>query len=139
MMNLRFLQARLLGVRLIVIALAIYWVAMFLGTHLSNPPPIAQSLGDKSKHFGGYLGLAVLLHFALIDLPLKRRLLVTCIVVAIYGALDELTQALVPGRFADVKDYVADLCGMVVGVTLCWGYSRWQDNCENKRQADASS
>jgi VanZ family protein len=137
-MTMHFLQTRVFGVRLIVITLSTYWTAMFLGTHISIPPSIAQGVGDKYLHFGGYFGLAVLLYFALLDWPLTRRLLLTCVVVAIYGALDESTQALVPGRFADVRDYVADLCGMMTGLTLCWIYSCWIGTRENQGQAGSS-
>lgn len=39
---------------------------------------------------------------------------------SLYGAVDELTQALVPGRVADYYDWFADVVGSMTGVLLFW-------------------
>ncbi|WP_419188953.1 VanZ family protein [Stieleria marina] len=106
------------GVRVVLIVLVVYWLTIFAGTHLAHPPEISSTINDKVKHFVAYLGLTVLLS-AVLDLPARKRWWIIVIaIVATYGIVDELTQQLVPGRVADVKDYVADLVGMIVGLGL---------------------
>ena len=91
-------------------ALATYWLAMAVGTHLPPGPDGPVSINDKLLHFGGYFGLAVLLSVTFRRLPAAA---VVAIAVG-YGAIDELTQPPF-GRTADVWDWVADFVGASLG------------------------
>ena len=97
--------------------LGVYWLAIFIGTHL---PPGGQGLprfNDKVLHFGAYAGLAFLLAAALTTLRVRRgALLLPLMVAAAYGCADELSQNAIPGRHADVADWAADVLGAGVGV-----------------------
>lgn len=77
---------------------------------------------DKLMHFSEYAILAVLLSRAINSTSRPRslwlRLLLCVLVVAIFGALDELYQSTVPNRQSDVWDLLADSLGGLVGSGL---------------------
>jgi len=106
--------------RLLMLGVTVtYWVALFVGTHLPKIPKALVKPSDKTLHFGAYLGLGllVLITWSLFR-PLNRRQILTVIgILALYGALDEITQPLV-GRHADVLDWLADLAGVAVAVAI---------------------
>lgn len=99
--------------------LGVYWLALFVGTHM---PLSVQSLGrinDKLLHFGAYAGLAFLLALVLSTLRVRRgTLLLPLLVAAVYGCFDELSQLAVPGRQAEVADWAADVFGAGLGVCM---------------------
>jgi VanZ family protein len=93
----------------------------FVGTHmpadrLPHPPG-----GDKFTHFAGYLGHAFLLCSALqLARPrwgVGRVLLTTLAVIAVVGAVDELTQPWF-GRACELADWLADVGGATAGATV---------------------
>lgn len=105
-----------LGIAALV--LAAYWLALFAATHLPREAVAALGQGDKAAHFFAYFGLAVLLAWLLTG-TWGARLLVYAAVFAIiagYGALDEGLQLFVPGRTADLRDWLADLAGGTCGL-----------------------
>lgn len=108
--------------RFAALLLCIYWLAMFAGTHMPTTPSFVHGNSDKIWHFFGYVGLAALCSAAWAvsraDFPARMKLrhcLVIVLVLAVYGGLDEITQPLM-GRTCDLRDWVADLLGLVVGV-----------------------
>jgi len=89
--------------------------------------PLPPDVSDKSAHLLAYCVLAVLAARAVAGglgaaLTWRAALLAQAIAAG-YGAFDEWHQSLVPGRFADVRDWYADTIGAVIGVGLCraWG------------------
>jgi VanZ family protein len=103
---------------LLTIALVLYWLVAFLGTHIPIPAGvIPRGGGDKVLHFIGYAILASLL----MGLRASRgsfgwySVVMRWLVLAAYGAFDEATQRLV-GRHADVADWYADLMGACCGL-----------------------
>ena len=75
--------------------------------------------GDKAAHFGAYLVLSLL--SARAAFPSQRPWRTAAAIVAtvsVLALLDELHQAWIPGRFADVRDWVADIGGGVAGILL---------------------
>lgn len=100
-------------------ALTVYWVALFYGTHSRLPPGLLPGQTDKLIHLAAYAGLGALLITVRATrgtypwTSLWRR----WIVLAIYGAFDEITQMLV-NRTADVRDWLADLIGAAIGLGL---------------------
>ena len=105
---------------LLTIALVLYWMVAFLGTHIPIPAGvIPRGGGDKGLHLVGYAILASLL----MGLRASRgpfgwySALMRWMVLAMYGAFDEVTQSLV-GRHADVADWCADLIGAAFGLGL---------------------
>ena len=125
------------------IVLAGYWLFCMIVTHV--PPIFAKEDGpreerligiDKVAHFVGYAGLAFVLMNALVrsnsmhaeartsDSGVgKRSILLTLLICAVYGIIDELTQPPF-GRTADPADWVADVIGAVVGIAFFVKWTR---------------
>jgi VanZ family protein len=104
------------------ILLAGYWCALFVATHVPLPAGLPGAGLDKLYHAVAYAGLALLLStvWSLWRRPSWKSYFLVLATIAAYGLLDEWGQMHVPGRSADVKDWIADLIGGVIGVTLHW-------------------
>ncbi|MFV1967017.1 MAG: VanZ family protein [Pirellulaceae bacterium] len=95
--------------------LVMYWIALFLGTHL--PVRGVSTVNDKTLHFLAFAGLSFLLAWAVAAFRPTWRLLVFVLVITVtYGAFDEVTQMLVPRRHADIWDWMANIVGGSVGI-----------------------
>jgi VanZ family protein len=109
--------------RWIAAVTVLYWLALFIGTHipLRLPPGSVPEGGDKLLHFVAYLGLAYLLGLWLsVKQPMSaRHYLMILLVIAVYGALDELLQGPV-NRNPDVYDWIADVFGGIAGLMLLY-------------------
>ena len=113
-------KIKLFRVRLGIIGLALYWVTIFVGTHLPAGPKVAAKVDDKIVHFLAYFGLAVFLCYVTTSAASWRRFGIVALVAMAYGAIDELTQLLVPSRTASFLDYAADLGGIFSAILLYW-------------------
>lgn len=100
--------------RFIWIALAIYWLALFIATHLPprHVPPVP--VNDKIEHFVGFAILAIVLSLAMSRASTPRTLAIILAICLIYGAIDEWTQPLI-GRTCELNDWLADAGGAIVG------------------------
>lgn len=105
------------------------WAALLFG--LSSLPagstptsPFSFPGDDKVVHAALYAVLGALLRVAL------GRTGPAIALAAAYGVTDEVHQAFVPGRDADVFDWIADVVGAVVGAlsaARAWRSSRGGD------------
>ena len=104
--------------------LVIYWLLLFAGTHLPLKLESEAPAGsDKAVHLIAYAGLAFLWafrvsasrHFRWKDAGL------IFLALAVFAAADELLQIPV-GRHADVRDWVADCGGAVLGLLIFQGF-----------------
>lgn len=105
--------------RWLFVVLAIYWIALFISTHV----PLSEVEGlpehaDKGMHFGAYAGLAFLLGLYLgAGRPMRwRRYLAAFGIVIGYGVLDELLQIPLESRSGDPYDLLADAIGAAIGL-----------------------
>lgn len=106
--------------RLVGLALAVYWIALFVGTHI--PLPEFEELpksSDKAMHFAAYAGLSFLIG---LWISARRALTVRIYVLVfaatvVYAVLDELLQIPV-GRSCDVLDILADWAGSLIGLGI---------------------
>jgi VanZ family protein len=98
--------------------LIVYWIALFVATHLPHVPSALETrISDKSLHGGSYALLALLLaawHGMRRKVTWSTALGMLAIIAA-YGAFDELTQIPV-GRHADILDWRADIVGGIIGI-----------------------
>ena len=105
----------------ICVVTGLYWLAIFALTHspIVPMPKIEVRAIDKIAHLGVFAGLAFLLCSAGTALGHRPQRLFAAVfaIVAIYGALDEVTQQLVPQRFSDFHDWIADMLGAGIGIT----------------------
>ncbi len=102
---------------------AIYWLAMFLATHMEMPEvKSAPQHTDKAVHLVMYAGFAFLLSaWRSARKPETPKLaLLVFAAAAIYAALDEILQIPIESRTADVWDFVTDLIGASLGLLLFW-------------------
>lgn len=86
-----------------------------------NPlPALTERLWDKAAHFAEYGALGALLLVALRSSGVapRRALVRAALLASVYGASDEVHQAFVPEREADVRDWVADTIGGAAGAGL---------------------
>ena len=129
-------DSRRLWQRGVWVVVAVYWISMFAGTHWPKGPHLPISGGDKLMHFSAYLGLAFLLSLATATWSPTLWLKSTAIVIllACYGAFDEITQPLV-GRDCELFDWYADVTGVLVAVGL-WFSSVWAIGRRRSRLAE---
>ena len=82
----------------------------------------------KLGHLTEYGILAVLLWRALRGtLTSTRNLgiaLMVFMVSAVFAASDEFHQSFIPSRTASSRDVMIDICGTLVGLTICWIFGR---------------
>jgi VanZ family protein len=108
-----------------------WWVVMFTLTHW---PKLGEGGGfdldiphaDKIAHFGLFCGWFLLWSWALGHLGWPRfRITATLLILGtVYAAIDESTQAFVPGRSPSLADFGADALGLVVGWGIVLGIHR---------------
>ena len=109
-------RLNLFGIRLAILVLAAYWIAIFTGTHLPDVLDFSPKIHDKTKHFAAFFGLATLLCYATNSTNYVKRFCTIAVVCLIYAAIDEITQSFVPGRVTDFYDFVADSIGVGLAV-----------------------
>jgi VanZ family protein len=114
------------------LALACYWSALFIGTHVPiDRIPLHQGSADKVAHLAAFAGLAMI--FATTwqlsaGRLMTRHLVWAWVVIAFYGAVEEITQPLV-GRVASIWDWFADGTGAAIGLAVFYfGSGRWLGN-----------
>jgi VanZ family protein len=116
------------GFRLGLVLLALYWLAIFVGTHLPGALAVGPNVNDKVKHFVAFFALGGLLCYVTNSPRWVPRFVSIGLAGMAYAAIDEWTQQLVPGRFSDWADFIADSLGLwsAIGiyVTAKWVYLR---------------
>jgi VanZ family protein len=101
-----------------LILLVGYWLALFVSTHIPSPPhALVPRVSDKLLHFAGYAGLTFLvcLNWSLRRALAWRQWLGVLVLLAVLGAIDEVTQIPV-GRQCDFLDWIADVIGIAAGL-----------------------
>lgn len=97
---------------------AVYFLALFVGTHLPPGQIGAPRFSDKLAHFIGYVGLTVLV-LAVWELSTERlqarHFFAVWLAGTVYAAFDEWTQIPV-GRTCDMNDWAADVVGIILGI-----------------------
>ncbi len=108
--------------RLVYLPLIIYWIILLIATSIPTDdfPRVLMTVGDKVKHFAAYfiLGGYLTIAFSVQErFPLLRKYFIIAAILAatVYGLIDEIHQAFIPGRFYELLDWVADILGASVG------------------------
>jgi VanZ family protein len=116
------------------VPLILYAGAIFALSSLSALPEMPKK-SDKILHFLEYSFFAFLLWRALARDRLwtleSSRFLIVILVGSLYAATDEIHQSYVPGRYASISDWFADVAGILGMLTLMvirlkWRGSGWQ-------------
>lgn len=107
------------GLRLAIVVLGFYWLAMFVGTHLpAGQETITTHVNDKVKHFCAFFGLGGLLCYVTNSPHWLRRFLGIGLLGMAYAGIDEFTQGFVPGRVPDLADFAADSLGLWTAIAI---------------------
>ncbi len=112
-------QSRLSWLLLIIYCALIYWES----SQAKAPvPDFGFQWQDKVYHLCGYALFAALCYwaFASLDRTAKRAGALCVLTTALYGASDELHQFFVPGRSSEIGDWLADVCGALLVVSLVY-------------------
>jgi len=101
----------------------VYMAAIHFLSSLHTLPDLPGSLvsWDKAQHFLAYTGLGLLACRASRLRPLISRMRAEAQafgIVVLYGAADEIHQIYVPGRSADLDDWIADATGALFAVII---------------------
>ena len=107
---------------------ALYALAIFVESSISRVPAFPSGFTDKDGHALLYGGLAVLVLRAASgarwDGVTLRAAAAAVAFASVYGITDEFHQWFVPGRTADVYDWVADSTGAAIAVAVVWLIAR---------------
>lgn len=112
--------ATLLWAALVLWAGTILWLSSLT---LEELPPAAFFVSDKFNHFiafagGGWLAASAL-RISRSSAPAGRQIAWAVVLVAAFGAFDEMSQLFTPGRTGgDLYDWIADFLGAVAGASL---------------------
>lgn len=89
-----------------------------------SPPQLGFEFQDKLYHLVEYSIFSVLLFFALFNSPrdfLRKNILIIALLIGTtFAALDEAHQNLIPGRSADILDFIADFLGLALIQLILW-------------------
>lgn len=108
----------------------VWGLGIFIGTSLPEKylPKFVLFGPDKLLHILAFFVLSILVYRAVAhrkDSKLGKTLVTTTVLVTIgFGIFDELHQYLIPGRFPDVFDVIADGVGMGFGLATMRVYQR---------------
>lgn len=115
------------------------WAALIF--FVSSRPTLPVPLGggtDKIAHFGAYSVLGIALGHARVATGIS--LPVAAVAGIVYGLVDELHQSTVPGRAAEVGDWVADSLGVIAGLLAhhLWRRARSGRSASGSRLPESS-
>jgi VanZ family protein len=100
--------------------------AIFALSSQSRLPDLPSRVSDKHAHAVTYAGLAVLACRAVAGGAFSgltaRGAVAAWALATAYGATDEVHQAYVPGRTADVGDWLADAAGAAAAAAGCYAW-----------------
>ena len=101
------------------LALLSFWLLAFIATHLPKVPQSMGRVSDKTLHSVSFMILGGLLSWVWHGRMrgVVRHGVLVLVIIAIYGAIDELLQIPV-GRHCDFQDWIADMQGGIVGLAL---------------------
>ncbi len=92
----------------------IFW----LSSQSALPTPMLFLHQDKLHHFGAYFIMGILAWRCFNDYIKKPKIvmLISLCFCSLYGLSDEWHQSFVPGREADVLDWIADTLGAAIAL-----------------------
>jgi VanZ family protein len=111
--------------RYMLLTCILTWVAAFVATHVPAESVPQTGLTESSSHLLGFLGLTGVFWGALAayGTAAGRRMGVAIVVMAVYAAVDEITQGLVR-RSPAVSDWLMDIIGTLCAVAALEAVAR---------------
>ena len=97
---------------------------------MSGSAELLSVIIRKIAHVTAYavLGALIVWAFSVHRRVTRRLILLSIIVAGVYAISDEIHQAFIPGRSAEVRDVLFDTIGAMIGASLAgWAIIRRQD------------
>ena len=116
------------------------WMGViFIGSSIGQVPQVGDEALDGLAHRAAHV-----LEFAVLGALLlratskggpvsKREIIITLMVIALYGASDEFHQRFTPGRNSEGRAVLFDVAGGAIGV---WAWYRWTRRARPREVAD---
>ena len=113
-----------------ILLTGLYCFLIFHNSSVADPFPVDVDLplGDNFAHLVVFGGLC-----ALVSMGMSRggaawrvRAILPIAFTALYGLSDEVHQYFVPGRSAEVGDWLADVGGAILAQAFLLAYWEWQ-------------
>jgi VanZ family protein len=129
--------------RAALIILVVTCLAALTATHVPPGDVPSTGMSDKQMHVLGFLvlGSLVLVNLSCRSMTRARRIPLTLVILAVYAALDELTQPLT-GRSCEGMDWVADMAGTAAAIAawellfLAARRNRWLSRLAGRQNED---
>ena len=106
---------------------ALLMAAVFVLSSQANLPAPPGGISDVFAHAVVYAGLGVLMLRGLSNARwpgvTPRSVVVAIALTVLYGVSDEYHQSFVDGRFAEMRDVMADAIGACCGAAAAWAWS----------------
>lgn len=99
----------------LAVLLIFFSMLILIGSLPGQADALSARFGDKVLHLLAYSCLSVLC-FRIWIAPLAQRILLTIIVIAVLGLIDEGVQAALPYRNASLLDWCFDLLAALIAV-----------------------
>jgi VanZ family protein len=120
-------------------------IVIFIGSSIGSLPRVGGQTTDGLVHRAGHvveyavLGALLLRALSKDRLVTKRDVILTVIMVALYGVSDEVHQRFMPGRSSEVSAVLFDVAGGLIGA---WAYRVWRrriSQAATRQRADEST
>ncbi len=96
------------------------FIVLRLAEWLQADEALVSFVVRKGAHFTEFLILGVSLFLTVRDLRKRASFWIPWAIGAAYAVSDEIHQYFVPGRSCEARDMIIDICGVLVGVAICW-------------------
>ena len=101
--------------RYLALLLLVFVIMVLLGSVPGHADTLSDQFGDKPLHLIAYAGFSVLCYRAWLA-PRRQRIMLTLVMIALLGLIDEGIQAALPYRNASLVDWCYDLLAALVTV-----------------------
>ena len=105
--------------RYLALLLLVFVIMVLLGSVPGHADALSDQFGDKPLHLIAYAGFSVLCYRAWLA-PRRQRIMLTLVMIALLGLIDEGIQAALPYRNASVVDWCVDFLAALITVGALW-------------------
>jgi VanZ family protein len=102
--------------RYLAVLLILFSMMILLGSLPGQADRLSERFGDKSLHLLAYAGFSVIC-FRIWIAPRRQRIILTIVMIAVLGLIDEGIQAALPYRNASLLDWCVDLLAAMLTVS----------------------
>ena len=105
--------------RYLALLLIVFALMILLGALPGQADALSARFGDKALHMIAYIFFSVIC-YRVWNAPRRQRILLTIVMIALLGLIDEGIQAALPYRNASLVDWCFDLLAALITVSGLW-------------------